>query len=322
MKKIITISLLVLLLFSVFTLPVSALETIVDYEEYYTTNLDTKTEISFSENFKSLYFGKEEYIRVSSDNIYADAYADVINPINLSETQKQDIEEILITANEIGNFLSAEIYYKDGAYLSCTYMSNDLYSEYQELLTDDSAKVIIEAYYPYNNNVYTTKDILLNEDKIDLTIDYFDMDFESDVSICTSDESIYISIGEVVMYKGNFYYLDDEAVEIIYNDDTENEIFSVKAYKITNKELLEDLEKAEEKYNDFDYSFYYDDELTEEVSNVFLLIVFAFIPFALLVLFTILAIRSKKIYRKFNITIAALSAAELVIFGIIALILF
>ncbi len=327
MKKIIALIITVLLLVSALSLPVFADETYDDFfgehETFeYTTTLDPNVEISFSEDFKTLYFGETEYIRFSTEKIFAEVEANIKNPIILTETQEDIIDEIGLKASEKGNLIDAGITYSDGANLYCHYIRSDSYKEYNSLLKDDTAPYSIDFSYPEGNIVTTTKDKLYTSEKDNIKFDYYNFDYEYYVSIFSKDKSFEIVTGIIFAYEDNVYYLDyNEIGKSFYEFDSyELENQKLPVHKITDLTLLEELEKAEKLSYEDDYGFFFDDNFTKRISDIFIIFIFAILPFAALVTFTIFAIRSKRIYRKLCTVVAGLCAAELIVFTIIAII--
>ena len=85
-----------------------------------------------------------------------------------------------------------------------------------------------------------------------------------------------------------------------------------------DKALIEKLDNAKSAYYSDGLGFFENDELSEKVSMIFFLVVFAFLTLIILITFLILAIRSKGIYKKMHRITYILCIAELSVFAIIA----
>ncbi len=319
MKKIIALFITALLLISSFSFTAFATEEpSFNFEDEYTTILSEKTEITFSDDFKTLYFGNDEYLRFSSQNIYNDMLAELNNKIILSPKQEKEIKEIMLNADKKGVLIGAYIEYVDGATLSSTYIKAEYLEEYNKIIENDFNECVVDFAYPEYNTVklsanllsgktVTIKDIEINVD------DYFP------VLASSADENLIVEIGIVILSEGDYYYASykelgtSRDMYFIYDE------VSVTAHKITDAKAIESLNAAIKKYYDSDLGFFYDDNFTKKISDIFIILVFGILPFALLVAFTIFAIRSKQIYRKMCIIGASLSAAELIVFIIVAL---
>ena len=89
---------------------------------------------------------------------------------------------------------------------------------------------------------------------------------------------------------------------------------------MTDPALLQQIEEARAKYYEDDYGIFFNDDFTDIVSKVFITLLFAIVPFAILVLTLILGIKAKGIYKKLYFTTCILAAAELITLGIVLLI--
>ena len=315
MKKIIALSVTLLLFVSCLSLSASAAPLTYDYYDY-SAGPDSYAEVAFSEDFKTLYFGFDEYVLFNNENICNDVYYELENEITLTPAQNEKVSKIKLTSSEEGALIDAEIKYKDGINMELNYIKAEYIDEYSELFTSASAEYEIDFVFPEGNTVTVTRDKLFGEK---FTID--DPSFYDSFEVLgwSSDDKICVSVGILIVYHDEFYYYDYMEAGTSYLDFTIYEEDFIEAYKITDADIVAALTEAEKSYYADDFGFFLDDNFTKKVADIFLIIIFAIIPFATLVLFTIFAFRSKGIYKKLYFAVSSFSAAELIIFTIIAL---
>ncbi len=319
MKRIIALFITALLFLSCFSFTVLATEESDFYfEDDYATILSKTTEITFSDDLKTLYFGKEEYVRFSNENIYNEILAELNNKIKLSPEQEKEIKEITLHASENGVLIDAYIEFGDGADLSSSYIKSEYLEEYNKITAGEFAFCEVDFLYPENNMVKLSADVLSGE-KVTIKDPYNDVDDYFSVVASTEDEKVVVEVGILIISDDEYYYASyKELGSNIYEYSIYDEE-SVTAHKITDKKAVALLAKAQENYFDSDFGFFYNDDFTTNIANIFIVAVFGVLPLAVLVVFTIFAIRSKQIYRKMCIIGASLSAAELIVFIIVAL---
>lgn len=287
-------------------------------ENDYTTVLSKTTKITFSDDLKTLYFGKEEYVRCSAENIYNEILSELNNKINLSPEQKKEIKKISLTASENGALIGAYIDFTDGASLSCTYIKTEYVEEYNRILADDFDDCEVDFSFPEHNIVKLSADVLSGEkvtikDPNNRVNDYFS------VIVSTKDEKIVVEVGLLIILDDEYCYLSYDELGTNSYEYNIYDVESVTAHKITDKEAVALLTEAQENYYNSDFGFFYNDDFTTKIADIFLILIFGILPLAGLVVFTIFAVRSKQIYRKMCAVIAVISAAEIIVFTIIAL---
>ena len=92
-------------------------------------------------------------------------------------------------------------------------------------------------------------------------------------------------------------------------------------YKITDPQFKEQIDKAIAEYYADSYGFLDNENTTQKISDIVLVIIFLILPFAVFVLFFVLALRSKTKYKKFFRTIYILALILTLVFLILAIIL-
>lgn len=301
MKKIISVIITFILLFSCLGL----------------TAFANPASASISDDYQKLYIDGNSYSRFNTSMMNVE-YFSYDFPVELSATQKESLDEIILQANEDATLICAKIIFKDGAVLTVEFLRDDYLELYNEITVGETATYTIDFHYPEGNTVTTKKEalygngILLGADKLEWC-DYFPVIAES------SDGRLSVYKGSLIIFEENYYYVDfkEAGIESWYEFDP-YECAKLPAYEISDPELISSIQKAEDTYYSDDLGFFFDDSFTEAISLVFLIIVFAIVPFVIFVLFLILAIRSKTVYKKMFRIIYMLSAAELVVFAIVA----
>lgn len=314
MKKIIALIITALLLVSCFSLSISAAK-IPDYDYSASTNLKANINVSFSEDFKTLYYGQTEYVAFDNSHIYNSVSAEMLNDIELTAEQNEKISAISLTASREGALIDATIKYKDGISMNVHYIKAQYIEECNGIINSTSGQCVVDFEYPQDNQVTVSRD-KLSGDTVTLNRPYNSAFY---VFATTADKQVCVIIGSVIVYNDEFYYLDFNEIGSSYADYDIYSQASLKAQKITDPDTLAALEEAQQRNYDDDYGFLFDDDFTKSVADIFLVILFVVAPFAVFVLFLILGIRAKGVYKKFDFAIASLCAAEIIIFTIIAL---
>jgi len=240
--------------------------------------------------------------------------------VKLSPTQEESIKKVdlLSDYDEIAFF--ADIVYKNGIKLSVSYLREDFMDDYTRLLNNEFESYTIDFLWPEGNTVTASKESLSGE-KVTLTSEELMRISAYDVYADNGTEVLRYITGSLLIYDDDYYYVDFK--EIGY-DVSElygfypSDYKKLDAHKITDQTLILNLAGAENRYYDDNLGFFYDDDFTEKISAVFIVFVFAVIPLAVCILFLIFTIRSKAIYRKLYAAVTLISAAELAIFTILA----
>jgi hypothetical protein len=241
--------------------------------------------------------------------------------VELSATQQESIDNVNILANESCSLLEVEMAFKDGSLLTAYFMKEDAIDTYNKMVSAPDALYTVDFKYPNNNQVpgikelYTANPVVLDELEINRSDSY-------DVYI-NIQEDMRLLVGALLITDDHYYYVDFKEIGVtgLYNFNP-YEFSALSAYEITDTSLLEAIKTGETAYYNDDLGFFYDDNFTEAVAQLFLIIVFAVLPAIALILFLILAIRAKGIYKKLFAIICGCSGVELILFTIIAIILY
>lgn len=300
MKKIISILITAMLLFSCLGLTVFA-ET---------------SSATISDDYQKLTLDGNTYSRFNTSAMEVE-YFSYDTSVELSTNQQDTIKEIILQANEEVTIIYADIYFKDGAVLSVGFLRDDYLGMYNDIATGENNEYTIDFEYPEGNKILVEKATLYG-DSVSLGAEELEWCDYFPVVVESSDGSLTAYRGALITIDGDCYYVDFEEAHVeSWYDFNPYDYAELPAHEISDEELIASIQVAEDAYYSDDFGFLLDDSFTEAVSAVFLIFVFAIIPFALFVVFLILAIRSKTIYKKMFRVIYLLSGAELVLFAII-----
>ena len=327
MKKIITLLTTILIFSFILTLPCFA---------------DDKS-VTFSEDLQHLYFDGDSYSRVDtsfieytygedgyysyydsydaeSEKEYHDKFVNDLN-IKLSDKQKQEITNLSVESTADYSLMLTEIYFIDGVTMSVNFMRDDLKADYDSFRHGDVKEYRINFMWPEGNSILVEKDKFYSDNKV--AINFAEAD-TYDVIVDSGRDDYYIKVGVLISQKDKYYFfnflengvLSPEDIDIYY---IENKF----AYEITNPELIEEIKACEEKYFEDDFGYLYDDELTESVSKIFYILIFALIPAIIFTISLVFALKAKKpLYKKLLFAICAISIIVILIFIYIAFTLF
>ncbi len=330
MKKTLALFIAVLLIVSCFSFAVSAETTIrpkcnicASFESGcgcdYTFIESEKAVITFEDNYTIMKCGSYDYSRFNDANIYFDNEYAVRNNIVLTKEQSYEISAIYLSSTESGSIVWAEFEFLDGSTTTATFKNQDVWSEKEALDADNVTEYTIDFEYPIDNVLEVKKsEIKENVSTLEFCPDDYTYFY---VKAYSSDKSFYIEKGVLVTYRGDYYFLDYQENGIITSfTSLNNREYMV--HKITNEKLIEKIDEHTDEFYGGDFGFLFDDSFTETVSNVFLIMVFFVLPLLAFITFLILTIRAKKkIYKRAFAVIDILTALEMIIFVIIALII-
>ena len=301
MKKLISIMIMTILLFSCVGL----------------TAFASPSSATISDDYQKLYMDGNAYSRFNTSMVEVD-YFDANITVELNATQQETIDQVSLQVNADTTFIRADINFKDGAVLSAEFLRDDYLDTYNEISFDENGLYTIDLEYPEGNIVTTVKSNLFGS-SVTLTADELEWCSYYPVWIQNNDGTLTAHKGSLITIEDAYYYVNYEDIEVEswYHFDP-YEYDELPAYEISDAELITNIQEAEEEFYSDDFGFLFNDNLTKAVSTVFLVFVFAIIPFVIFVACLILAIRSKTVYKKLFRFIYLLSAAELVVFAIVA----
>ena len=221
-----------------------------------------------------------------------------------------------ISTNSV--IICAYIYYADSSVLTA-YFIDQTYAAEHAALSGLGNEYTVDFGYPTGNTINVPTSALFGN-ATTLT-DHYSTDFEMfDVVAENRDGSFSIKKGVVLKIKEKFYYLDYQYAGI-YNPNSfyPSLVDHLPAYEITDPAFLLQLEASYSKYNSLGLL---SENIQDIIAGVLLILTFAVIPLAALIVFLILALRAiTPVYKKIFSAIYITAAAELVVFGLVAVLL-
>lgn len=302
-KKILSLIIAVLLIVPCLALNISAAAT---------------PEISILNNGQNLEYQGNNYVRFDASLVDFDIeeYLDDVQ-YNLGNIKSADYE---FSYNKA--IIRAYFTYNDGSMLTASFINDNFYySEYQRMITNPD-KFTVDFYYPDDNTVTANSEAFFGEVTSLYGDDLWYSD-QMDVTVNAEDNSFYINKGCLFILDDTYYYYDYEKAGITdpYSFNAYDVEGWIEVYKITDSHLCLQLDEAYNEYNS-DFIGLLGSDFTESFAIVLLVLVFAVIPLAALIVFLILAIRAKTpSYKKLFTVIYITAATGLVVFVITVLLI-
>lgn len=275
---------------------------------------------SVDENFSTFTLDNERYEAFDFSVSGKADFSELNCTFDLTATQKETVEKIDAEINHQGNIISATYTFKNGSILSTYYLHEDFLEEYNTVKSDDWNLCEIDFIYPEDNTLSISKDKLLGE-SYNLFMAEVDIDNWFDVDAVSKDKSFRVTKGILIDTDEEYYYLDFKTAGITYSDLDLEKYDHLPVYKITDTEVKKQIDEAIYEFYADDYGFLNDDKTTGKISDIVLVTIFLILPFAVFVLFFVLALRSKTKYKKFFRTIYILALILTLVFIILAIIL-
>lgn len=307
-----------------------------------------KKVITLSDDYKYMYFDGSTYTRVdasmlnfidgnqyeldsyedtevySDDGIVVNTYEyDYMYDIRLNDKQQKEVKKTeIFNFNHDESIFFIEISFYDGSELFIDFIKEDLVEEYNKLITGNTDEYYIDFMWPEDNIISVDKEKFLigNETKINT------WDYEYDYTVYADSEtgSFGADIGIILKFKGSYYFygfMDSDIKSV--NDFWELEDEKIDVIELTDDELLKKIKIGEENRQEDDFGYLYNEQLIENVSIVFFVLVFAIAPLAVFVGSLILALKSKKtLYKKLLLATCGISIATIITFIYLAFRLF
>lgn len=286
-------------------------------DEY--TNLYTAT---LSEDLQTLYMDGNSY-SLADISILELEYNGWEISVELTAVQRQTIKKATAITYGDDDAVQVTLYMTDGIRMTVTFLRDDLRGEYDRLTAGDADRWVLDFEWPERNTVTADKAQLKGESTV-VTLEDVYSSVEYPVFAYTAGGTLVLKCGVLLNLDGSYIYVPypDDLVDERYPYILETYLetaMQVPAVKLTDPTLVQQLDKAQQAYYNDGLGFMYNDTLTENISDVFLVLLFAIIPGAIAVLFLILSLRAKKpSYKKLFWVTCVLSAAELAVFIAIA----
>ena len=330
MKKILSLIISFILIFSCFAVTVFAEDTIEDFDVF-----NSKMPIgTFSDRYENFYADGKRYTRINAtvvemdldyywiveEEYNSDYYLGTGIYIELTNQQKQEIKTVKLKSNKERTLVEATLTYFDEVEMTIVYLKDDYLGEYNKVVNGETDTLTVDFSYPYENKVVAQKNQLLGETMTFTRNQLSGFNNSFDVTAQNSDASMSVIAGKVLLIDKEYYYLNFTEAGLTEKDFDYNlgKFADKPIHKITDTDLIAEFDNAMVKYYEDDYGVLYDDSATESISIGFFVFVFAFIPLAIFVFFLIKAITGKGIYKKLYFVVVAVCLAEIIVFSILA----
>ncbi len=267
-----------------------------------------------------------EYNEEKSDIVYS--YTDPVSydsyyTTRLTEEQHKEVKMVEITnVSHDESLFYLSIYFYDGTELYIDFIREDLVEEYENLISGNVNEYYIDFSWPEENIISVKKDELFSGKET--KINTWDSEYDYLVYANSATESFDAEIGIILKIEDDYYlysFIDSEIKSSLYFWELGDD--EVKVIKLDNESIIEKIKLGEEKRQEDEFGYLYNDELTEAVSKIFFTLVFAILPAIVFVVSLIFAFRAKKsLYKKLMFATSGLSIASLVTFIYIAFTLF
>ncbi len=300
MKKILSIITSVLIALTIFAVPSFA---------------KANNTVAFSDDFSYVYYNGTRYIATDSRYFYINDYADPIQ-VSLTKEQKQKIKAMSITPYDSKFYLEADYLLNNNTSVYCTYINEYYYKHYQNAIEGKVTTVCLNDIHFDEELTFNLQNLLQNKTSI-LVSKYSEYDCYN-IMYQFFDGNVEVDLGVVFKQDDKYYYLDyaTAGIEFIHGFD-----FSmiaeknVTVYEITDEESLATLDSA---LGDSPEALpLFDDNTTMLISGFLLIFIFGIIPLGLLILFLILALRSKTKYRKIFLTLSLICILQIAVFAVL-----
>ena len=267
-------------------------------------------EVSISEDLTQVTVGEEVYVRADLSELDGDYVEMDAVTFSLTDAQKEEYKRVKLYLMEAYDFvIRLEIHRNDGVTLEMTYIQEEFYEDYMALLEQE--EYTVRFVYPRNNDSITEKSLLCGEE----TTLYRDQlrEMKTFFSVyAVSGEFMQLEKGWLLVIEGEYYFVDkaESGLEESHNIRQEPKIA---AYKVTDPDLCARFDEAMALYYGDGLGVLENPEVTDRISAVFMIIMFGFLPFAVLVTFTVFAIVTKKrVYRTLYIIVGSCALLVLI----------
>ncbi len=280
--------------------------------------------IEYTEDYSEVTYGGITYKAVNSKMVNGvEGMADEVSA-KLSEKQQETMYEILLWNSANGELLEVTYNFMDGTYMCKTYLQEAYMEAYMEAyskgISGEYEDVFIDFEWPYGN-IVTAKKAEITQNKTNIFLNELDVFSEFRVYAQITPKDVGVIKGQLIVTDSRCYYVDFEENGINYYNNyyiagTYNR---VSAYEITDKALKADIEAAVDSYYGEEFGYFYDDNVSRGVSKVLLFILLGILPFVILAVCAVLAIRLKGRYRKLFLSVGAIALLEIAVYTLVKL---
>lgn len=270
--------------------------------------------IILDKTYTHLYFNDEVYSRADVSDL--DLAKESRKGADVGFEEYNGVEGISLWATPNNTVFWIDVSFTDGSNIAATFLRDSARAAYERLLRGEVDDTTVNFSYPVGNEVKVDLPDLRGEAASLTEAPTYANSFTVEGTVGNGD--LMRKMGMVTYLNGEFYYVDySEAGGSSISDISAAEL-PISAYRITDPETHTALADARQTYLGDEMGFVYDDVLTGIVGLITLVFFFGLIPLALFVLFLILAIRGRGIYRRIHAAVCTCSGVTLAIFCIAA----
>lgn len=266
--------------------------------------------IILDKTYTHLYYNDEVYSRADVSDL--DLIKESRKGADVGFEEYNGVEGISLWATRNSTVFWIDVSFTDGSNITATFLRDSARADYERLLRGEADDAVVEFNYPIGNKVKvdlpdlrgeatTLKEGLIRTNTFT-------------VEGTAGNGDLKKKMGLISYINEEFYYVDHSEAGGSSISDIVTAERPLSAYRITDPETCAALLDAWDAYLDDEVGFVYDDTLTELLGTFTLIVFFCAIPLALFVVFLILAIRGRGIYRKIYVTVCTCSGATLAVF--------
>lgn len=315
MKKILSLSICLLLVFSLFCFTAGA----EPETQMIAADENAKIKAEFNADFTKIECGGNSYSVIDSELL--DEYGlEYSYTVNLTKEQQKTVSRLELNFDYKYAIIDAVYNLRSGMRISALYLNDKYLSDYVALKQGEIKDAEINFIYPEDNNLK----IELQKLKQNKTVKYMDGENVQTFPVRVKGEKCKYDFktGFLVVSDENYYYIDSAETNVksesVFYDNLDQKY---EVYVIKNPETLAILKDCYKKYSS-DYEIFNDTEFAKIFSKVLSIIVFGIIPLAVLIVSLILGLKSKTEYRKMLLLLSGLSLVEIIVYIITYILLF
>jgi hypothetical protein len=269
-------------------------------------------DFTISEDFQSITLNGIHYTRMDTSRVSSNYNTRSVDETpQLTHKQQELLRDATFEIIYQSKIIEAQFFFRDGATLTCSFVSDEYRQQLNEYLTDDQVECYIEFYW----NDGKSKEIDLKQFKgtpVTLERRTLRQCETFPVFVSYNKENLTIIRGCLLVAQDRFYYVDYAEADIhesyvldVYEYDT------LDCHEITDPELLSYIEDSMGSYYDVAYN---SGQFLDIASFIFWAFIFAVIPMGILVVSVIFCIKGKGYYRITWGVTAGLCVAELIMY--------
>lgn len=271
-------------------------------------------DFTISEDYKTITLDGVTYVRTNTNGM---SFWDTVifdREPTLTENQRKELFTTEFYIDPQLDILDASLYFQDGSTLSACYLREDYLEEFLYWTTDDDVEYQVDFYWP-NGNTVAVIPAQLKDSPVVLNSSAWAWGETYEINLEIENGTRLVNRGILVVENDRYYFVDySEYPQLGCNGYFDlSEANHVDAYEITDVQLLTELRHAKEA-SEKGTQILSSNDFGNRLSAVMMTLLFAVLPFGMLILTVILTIRSKGSYRVIWGATAGFACATLLIY--------